>query len=308
MTASLVPPPFDPAIYGTDLDIDNNGPSSVWGLATGLKNLGNAHIRRMTTPPGGLWYDPTYVSCDIFELLNQTIITTRDLAVWEANIGHAIEDDERVDSCSVNLSYDPTSEACTIRIEETLVTGQTFSLVILAQNATVTLLQIDGVSAQAAASGTQAAPGVQLAVGPAGPAGAQGEKGSAGTSGTPQWTSRLATSEGYDDTGTEQVVDQFWIDFDSLPSPNITVELIADFYTTGGATGTFRVRIGGTKGNADGTLEGTPITTVAGTPTRQTFSATIPNPGGTKYLTISAQTSNPGDKAVISDDRALTIR
>lgn len=307
MTAALVPPPFDPSIYGTDLDVDNNGPGPVWGQATGLRNLGNAHIRRITTPPGGLWYDPNYVSCDIFDLLNQTIVVTRDLAVWEANIGHAIEDDERVSSCAVKLTYDPTSGACTIRIEETLVTGQTFSLVMLAQNATVALFQIDGVSLQAATSGTPAAPGVQLVVGPAGSAGPQGEKGSAGASGTPQWTSRLATSEGYDDTGTESVVDQFWIDFDSLPA-TITIELIADFYTTGGATGTYRVRVGGTKGNADGSVVGSPVTTASGTPTRLSLAATISNPTGTKYLTVTAQTGTAPEKAVISDDRALTIR
>lgn len=308
MTAVPVPPPFDPSTLGTDLAIGYTGPASVWGLATGLLDLGLAHLRRLTTPPGGLWYDSTYVSVDVLGYLNQTIGAT-DIAGLQAAICRSIEDDERVDVCSATVSFNQSTGAMNIEILETLVTGQTFALIMQAQNATLALLQIDGVSVQAAVSGTPASPGIQLVVGPAGPAGAQGQQGNAGASGTPQWTGALGFNhgEGYDDSGSETVIDQFWVNFDDLPA-TVTVKLIGDCYALGGATGTYRVRIGGTKGNADGTVAGTPATANTSSPTQKTIAATISNPTGIKYVTVTAQTDTPGQKAVISDDRAVTIR
>lgn len=307
MTAPIIPPaPFDPATLGTDLAIGINDVPGVWGLATGFQNIGLAHVRRLTMSPGSLFYDPDFKSFDVMGLVNQDLAPV-DVQNAQADIASALQDDERVDHVDVTVTQNKALQTVTIEIQETLVNGQTFSLIIQASSATVALLEINGVSQQAAAAGTAAAPGVQLVVGPPGEAGPAGQRGSDGTPGTPAWTGPFGSDEGYDDTGTEQVITQAWVNFDALPA-TITIQLEASCYTTGGATGTYRVRIGGTKGNADGTNIGTPITATTGTPTLKSLTATISNPTGTKLVTVTAQTGTPGEQAVISDDRAVTIR
>jgi hypothetical protein len=299
---------FDADSYGIDADVAMADVPGVLGLASGLRNLGNSFVRRISCPPGGLWYDDDYSDVDIWGMLNQDL-SQADVARYNAAISATIEKDERVRACAAAVVQDTPNQAANISLIGTLVTGQPFAFVMRAQDATVTLLAINGVSVAAAVTGVPAAPGVQLRVGPVGVDGGPGPTGPAGASGTPQLTTGPlgGPSAGYDDTGTEQVVDQFWVNFDALPG-TVTIQLIADCFTTGAATGTYRIRVGGTRGNADGTLVGTPATATTGTPTQKSISATIANPTGIRYLTVTAQTDTPGEQAVIAQDRALTIR
>jgi hypothetical protein len=305
---TAVPPPFDPASLGVDLNIGIFDVPGVWGLASGFQNLGNAHVRRLTMPPGSLFYDQNFKSFDVLGLVNQDLAPV-DIAKAQAAIAAALQDDERVDHADVTVTQNKALQTVKIEIEETLVNGQAFAFILQASSATVALLEINGVSVQAAATGTPAAAGVQLVVGPPGADGSPGKPGIDGTPGTPQWTGGPLGGQvdGGDSSGTESVVDQFWVNFDLIPL-TITVQLVASCYALGGATGTYRIRIGGTKNNADGTLAGTPATASSSTPTQKSVTATIANPTGIKFVTVTAQTDTPGQLAGISSDRAITIR
>lgn len=296
---------FDPTTLGTDLNIGISDVPGVWGLASGLANLGNALLRRWTTPPGGLFYDDDY-GFDLFGLLNQNLDAPA-IAAAQGDMSSQAEKDERIDTCAVAMQLDAATEELFIFASGVLVTGQPFAFVMRAADATVDLLAINGVSVAAAVTGLPAAPGVQLVVGPPGPAGATtaGVPGPPGPAGTAQVSMDFDDDIGADDTGAEVVVHQRLVNFASLGT-NVTFELSANVYSASG-TATFRVSYGGTSRVADGTNVGSPITTGSATPVAALKTDTIANPGGQRLVKITVQSSGAGVDAGIPD-RVLTIR
>jgi hypothetical protein len=232
--------------------------------------------------------------------------TAADLAHAQASWSSEIEKDERVSSCAVTINLDAPTEQMFISIVETLATGQTFAFVIQASSLTVALIQLDGVSVTAAATGTTAAPGLQLVVGPPGSDGGAGPAGTPGASGTPQLTLDFDEDIGSTQSGNQDVLYQRLVNFDALPG-SITFDFNGYVSSTAG-TATFQIQYGGTRGNADGTNVGAALTTTSSSPAIAERTVTIANPGGKLLVKITGQSSGVGQTAAIGEDRTLTIR
>jgi hypothetical protein len=296
---------FDPTSLGTDCNVAMNDVPGSMGLASGLPNLGNALVRRLSCPPGGNFYDDDYSDIDVTDLVNSTN-SPADINRYQSLIASTCEKDERIDTADATVTQDQATGDITILITGNLATGQPFAFVMAASGATVALLEINGVSVAAVNTGTAAAPGVQLVIGPPGPAGIPGIPGTPGAGGTPSW----AGGSGADDwtsppDGTEAVVFEAEIVWSDLPA-TVTITLAGDFYVSGGS-GVFKLSRGGTLGNADGTTVGAPLTTTNATPTPGSISATIANPGGTSYLKVTAQATTVGKTAGVAA-HGITIR
>lgn len=298
--------PFDPTTLGTGLNFSVNDVPGVCGLATGLDCVANDWIMRLCCPAGGLFYDDDYgPDVTIIDMINSSP-SAADLAHCQASWSADIEKDERCASCSATLSLDAPTGVLTISLTGALVTGQAFAFIISASNLTIALLEINGVAVTAAATGTIAAPGVQLVVGPTGQAGAQGQAGADGASGTAQFTADFGDADGENSTGAEEVIYQRQINFDALPG-TVTFDLNAYVSSTAG-TATFKMSYGGTYGNPDGVLVGSPMTTGSASLVPLQKTATIANPGGKLLVKITAQSSANGQTATMGVDRTLTIR
>lgn len=297
--------PFDPDTLGTDINLGMSDLAGVWGEVSGLANLGNAWLRRLTCPEGGLFYDPNY-GHDLVGMLNGSF-SPAEIAAEEAAGSAEIEKDERCDSCACTIDLNEALQHLTITLTGTLATGVPFQFVIAATNLTVALLSINGVLApdSALAAATPAGGSVQLVVGPPGPAGGKGDKGDAGSSGTAQVIMDFDESDGADDSGAQVVVYQRLVNFDALLG-TVTFELVANVSSAAG-TATFRMSYGGTSRVADGTPIGSAMTTGSSTPVPLKVTASIANPGGLKLVKITVQSSGAAVLARIAD-RTLTIR
>jgi hypothetical protein len=301
------PPFFDPATLGTDLNLGMNDIAGVWGLATGLQNFANAIVRRLSCPPGGLFYDDEY-GYDVQGLINASL-SAADVASAQGSIVEQVEKDERTDNCRAAVVHVRQLETVFIVLFIRIVTGQEFSLVIAADKVNVFLLALDGqqvagTSAIGAAAAAAGAP-VQLLVGPPGQQGIQGEAGATGASGTPQLVLDFDEGTGNSMSGDEDVVYQRLVNFDALQA-TITFELVANVFSEAG-TAVFRMSYGGTDRAADGTQVGSDMSTASATPVPLSVSAAISNPTGVRLVKITAESSGAGVLCSIQD-RTLTIR
>lgn len=304
---------FDLSKLGVDANIGMFDHPGAVGLAEKLLNLGNAWVRRVSCGPqnpdgtGGNFYDDDYSDVDVTDHVNATM-GPADAARLRALISTTIEKDERCDSCVADVVQDPSTGAITITLTGTLAIGIPFAFVMQATGATVALLEINGVSVAAAATGTPANPGVQLRLGPPGPQGPTGQPGSSGASGTPQWVGGTGADDWTSPVdGTEGVVFESEVNFDALPG-TLTFQLVGDFYVSAAATGTFKISYGGTLGVPDGTVVGAPLTTTSTAPTAGSITAGgIVNPGGTRLVKVTSKASVAGPFAGVSA-HGLTIR
>jgi hypothetical protein len=105
--------------------------------------------------------------------------------------------------------------------------------------------------------------------GKAGPAGAPG---STGASVEPDLDGLYAT-----DVASESLLKEVLVDFASISAGALSVSFSAFARALGGATGTFRLRLGGTDGVADGTLVGT-LTASSTSYQMLTASGSVANP------------------------------
>jgi hypothetical protein len=290
---------FDPSVLGTDVALAMSDLQPVWGLASGLLNLGYALVRRLSCPPGGLFYDSDY-GYDVTGLLNATL-DQAGVAAAQQSISVEVEKDPRVKSCGVTLVFNQATGVLRIPLKVTLVTGQTFSLVIAANNVTVALIEVNDQAVGTLTVTVPAAQNVQLVVGPPGadgapgPAGAQGP---AGASGTPQFTSGEGVDEGSTSSGDEEIIWQELVDFDDLPVGNVTAKLTGLVFSTAG-TSVFNLRVGGTLDNPlDGTVRGT-FSTGSATPVVINTSSTFTNPTGKVLIKITGKSSINGETAAL---------
>lgn len=298
---------FDPTTLGTDINLGMNDLAGVWGLASGLLNLGNAWVRRLSCPPGRLIYDDDY-GYDVFGLLNASL-TAADISAAQGAIAAEIEKDPRCDTCRAAVILVRQTGALFIVLIGKLVTGQPFQFVIAAGGLNIFLLaingqQVAGTSAIGTAAAAAGAP-VQLVVGPIGGAGPKGEKGDAGAAGTPQITLDFDEAGGATISGNEDVVHQRIVNFDALPA-TVTFELVGNVYSLSG-TALIKMSYGGASRAADGTQVGATISTGSPSPTPLSTAAVISNPGGKKLVKITVQSSGAAIEAGIQD-RTLTVR
>lgn len=119
--------------YGTDIRI-----SKVVSLSSGLRNLQDALIRRLSTARGSLFYDPDY-GLDLRLFVNQEI-NADVLDQIRASLEQQLELDERVKNIDATVKYDASNFKLNIRIQVTPNIGQTFILVVSVDKLTVELL------------------------------------------------------------------------------------------------------------------------------------------------------------------------
>jgi hypothetical protein len=275
----------DPNDLGTDINLVTDL-AGVWGLALGPTNLINALLRRLSTPRGGLFYDPDY-GYDLMSQVNSAI-TESDIETMNGSIVDELRKDSRVLSVTVGLVFTFATKTLQVTISIETADGP-FDLVLAASAVTVELLSINGIAQQATATADTTTvivgpPGPQ---GPAGPAGATGGGGGGGTPAlAPLDDSRLMVSS----TGGEEVLFQWdGTDFGALPAGTLTGELSASVLS-GSGTATYRLRIGGSDGVADGTVVATITHALASfLPKNQT--GTFTNPSGLQFVKVTAQSS-----------------
>lgn len=119
--------------YGTDIRI-----GKVVSLSSGLKNLQEALVRRLTTARGSLFYDPDY-GLDLRVFINQEI-NADTLDQIRASLEQQLELDERVKNIDATVKYDSSNFKLNIVIQVTPNIGQTFILVVSVDKLTVELL------------------------------------------------------------------------------------------------------------------------------------------------------------------------
>jgi len=306
---TLVLPSFDPNTLGTDINLAMDDLAPVWGLASGLVNFGNACVRRLGCPPGGLIYDDNY-GHDVFGLLNASL-TPAEVAAVQGAISAEIEKDPRCDTCKTAVVLVRETGDLFIVLLIKMVNGEEVQFIVAAKDANIFLLAINGtqitgestIGAAAAAAGVP----IQLVVGPPGPPGATGAgpAGRPGPAGTGGITLDFDEAGGGSDSGTEIVVHQRLVNFDELPA-TVTFDLVANVYSDSG-TALIKMQYGGDSRVANGTQVGTTISTSSSTPVPAHSTGTIANPGGWLLVKITVQSSGAGSAAGIFD-RTLIVK
>lgn len=297
-------PPFDFDSLGTDINLGMSDLAGVWGVASGLRNLGNAWLRRLSCSEGGLFYDTDY-GHDVIAMLNGSF-SPAEIASEQSDCSAEIEKDERCDTCRCSIQLNRFTEEMFVVLDGKLATGAPFQFVIKADRLSVALIAINGVlSPDSTIAAASVAGPVQLVVGPDGKAGPKGDKGDTGSSGTAQVILDFDESVGFDNSGDETVIYQRLVNFDALPA-TVTFELVGNVYSSSG-TALFKMSYGGTSRLPDGTQVAATMSTGSSTPVPLNVSAAISNPGGKRLVKVTVQSSALGAEAGIQD-RTLTIR
>ena len=104
----------------------------------GMPNLAEAIIRRLTTPRGGLFYDPDY-GVDLRRYLNEA--ATEEVQFEIARLAEEqAEEDPRVARATAEVSFEPTTRTLTVHLTLELATEPS-PLVTEASNVTVEVLR-----------------------------------------------------------------------------------------------------------------------------------------------------------------------
>jgi hypothetical protein len=124
--------------------------------------------------------------------------------------------------------------------------------------------------------------------GQAGPAGAPGESGGSSADVQPDFDGLYAT-----DAASESLFKEAIADFTVLPSGALTISFSAFARALGGSTGTFRLRVGGTDGVADGTILAT-LSATSSSFQMLTTSGSYTNPASRVLVKLTGQSSANG--------------
>jgi len=123
-----------------DLGVDFAGVTDItptFALASGLQNLGMALARRLITPRGRLFYDPSY-GFDLRDYLNAGV-TDSQMAVLPDEISAECAKDERVQAITADVLFVRSSETMKVTIRGTTAAGP-FTLVLGISAVTVEIL------------------------------------------------------------------------------------------------------------------------------------------------------------------------
>lgn len=123
--------------FGTDVDcVDDLDPA--FGLVSGTKAVAQALLRRLSTPRGGLFYDPTY-GYDLTAFCNADLTDAELFAIGAAIEGECARD-ERVSRARAAVSFDAAAQTLRIAIDVTSAQGP-FALVLAVSAVSVELLE-----------------------------------------------------------------------------------------------------------------------------------------------------------------------
>lgn len=106
------------------------------------------------------------------------------------------------------------------------------------------------------------------------------------------------------DSGNEDLLKQGVVDFSALTGTQVAVEFYALIRALDGATGTFRLRLGGTDGVVDGTVVAT-ITTGSGTYTTVRVTSLIARPTGTYTCKLTGQSNTAIKDVMVKSCKAI---
>lgn len=278
-------------VAGPDLD-------PTFRLCYGTENVQNAMVRRLSTPAGALedlGDDPEY-GYDVPGQLNNDFSGVAALAGISSQAQAEINKDPRVQTSRATVINDPTlGGALSVGIQGETAAGP-FDFVMPVGDVTTDALS-QGLRLQIPVDQTGIVGGTVTVVNQAGP---QGEAGPAGIGGTGGGTSVSPDFDGLyaTDAGSEVLFKQVIADFDQLAPGSITIMFAATIRALDGATGTFRVRVGGADNAADGTILAT-ITTTSSSFAAVSTSATITNPEGLQKCKLTGQSSSIGADAQV---------
>jgi len=133
-----------PPVLGVDIqclyDLD-----PYFSVVSGPQCLAQDLAHRLQTPPGGLFYDPSY-GYNVPGLLNGAI-TPQKLQTISAGIANQCQADERVQNAQVELEFDTDTETLTVNVIVTPVSGLTpFVFVLSVTQVSMQLLGVGPVS------------------------------------------------------------------------------------------------------------------------------------------------------------------
>lgn len=270
---------------GPDLD-------PTFRLCRGTENMQNALMRRLSTPAGALEElgdDPEY-GYDVPGQLNNDFSGIAGLAGISSQAQAEVNKDPRVQTARGTVVNDPTTGGTlTVGIQGETAAGP-FGFVMPVGDVTTDALS-QGLRLQIPVDQTGIVGGTVTVINQAGPPGEAGPAGTGGTSGagvSPDFDGLYAT-----DAGSEVLFKQVLADFSTLTAGSISIAFAATIRALDGATGTFRVRVGGTDNAVDGTVLAT-ITTTSSTFTAVSISATVTNPVGLQKCKLTGQSSSVG--------------
>ena len=265
------------------LDLD-----PTFRLCHGEENLANACIRRLNSEEGCLAEiggDPEY-GYDIRAQLNNESTDPHALGSINAAARSELLKDPRIlDAAPQVVAVAGQGTTLPIRLQ----TAQgPFAFVAAVGDMGVDILK------QGLPSGIPALQGdvvgktitVVTEIGPPGKNGEAGAPGaSTGATVEPDLDGLFAS-----DSGNEDLLKEVVADFSGLASGAITLAFSVLIEALNGATGTFRLRLGGTDGVADGTLLST-VSTSSATYATMRATSTLNNPGGQPHVKLTGQTS-----------------
>ena len=267
--------------YGTDI-AGHAWLGNPWGLASGLTNLANALLCRLTTPLGTLDDHPGY-GYDVRDLLLSDL-SPAELDAARSAIEAQLEDDDRVLSAKATLALDISTGVLTMDLDIEGADGP-FSLVLAVSQVSAEVLSINGV-ATASTTDATVTPIIVTLQGPPGRDGAAGTSGGGGGGGGNE-LSLQGDGPYADSSGSEVYLEQEPRDFGVL-SGTVSLEITCLAKVLSAGTATIRVRIGGTVGNLDGAVQAT-LTTTATSYASISATNTFANPTGLQLVTVSVQ-------------------
>ena len=282
----------DATDYGKDI-AGSTYVGSLYGVAKGVTNVANALVRRLMDDAGCLSPDDDGYGGGLRSYCGARF-TAAGREALRALMKSQCEADLRVAHCDSTLVQKANVLEGHLQVE--LRTGETFAMVMGISDVTAKVLSVNGVAvAPAVTAPTSTA--VVYVQGPAGPIGPPGTSGGGGGGGGTGGNLIDEASAFADASGTEVLVsNQVPFDF-GIVGGTVTARLVCVVGSTSG-TATFRLRIGGTVGNADGTVA-TTVTASAAGPLKLSNSGTFANPGGVQLVTITMQSSGLGSTANI---------
>jgi phage baseplate assembly protein W len=110
-------------------------------LVGGLENLGQALVARLSTPRGGLFYDPNY-GTDLRAYVNESTSSAM-LARARADVQAECAKDERVATCTASTSFDAAALTLLVRVDVQTGAGP-FRLVLAVTATSVEILRQPG--------------------------------------------------------------------------------------------------------------------------------------------------------------------